>query len=157
MNEIATKARILMRAEMTLFKADAQRRGNKLLLASLSILCVFVALVFANMGLFFNLTDSAIDSRAAFILAGGNLALAIIPLLLMRQSKPGPEEIMVREIREMAATELSKDVDEIAEQVASVGSSINQLKNGISSFSAGGLSSTLGPGISLAIDLLKKK
>jgi hypothetical protein len=156
MNEFATKARILMRAEMTLFKADAQRRGNKVLLASMSIGCVFVALIFVNMGLFFNLTDADIDSRAAFILAGGNMALAILPLVFMRQSKPGPEELMVREIREMAATDLSKDVDAIAEQVAAVGSSINQVKSGLSSFSAGGLSA-FGPGIGLAIDLLKKK
>jgi len=156
MNEFTLKARILMRAEMTLFKADAQRRANKILLISISIGCVFVALIFVNVGLFFNLTDAAADSRAAFILAGCNLGLAILPLLFMRQAKPGPEEAMVREIREMAVADLSKDLDAIGEQVAAVGNSINQVKSGISSFNTGGLSA-LGPGIGLAIDLLKKK
>ncbi len=159
MNELMVKLRILARAEMTLFKADAQRRSNKASLTAISIGCIFVALVFVNVGFFFMLTDSAVDSRAAFILAGGNFALAVVPFLLRRQSKPGPEEAMVREIREMAAEEVVKDINSVTDEIAALGSGIKQLRSGISSFSGGGMGGALGalgPVLPLVIDLLKK-
>ena len=158
MNELMVKLRILARAEVTLFKADAQRRANMALLAAVSIGCVFVALVFVNVGAFFALTDSDIDSRAAFILAGANLGLAVIPFLFRRQAKPGPEEQMVREIREMAADEISKDISAVTDEVAAVGAGIKQLRSGISSFggSGGGALGALSPVLPLVIDLLKK-
>ncbi len=162
MNDLIVKLRILARAEVTLFKADAQRRTNQAILAAISVGCIFVALIFVNMGAFFTLVESDIDSRAAFILAAVNLALAIVPFLLRRQAKPGPEETMVREIREMAADEVSKDLQSIGDEISSVGAGIKQLKAGISSFSGGGgggmggVMGALGPVLPLLIDLLKK-
>lgn len=160
MNEFIVKLRILARAEVTLFKADAARRTNQALLAAISIGCVFVGLVFVNMGLFFMLTESDIDSRAAFILAAGNFGLAVVPFLLRRNTKPSPEEAMVREIREMAAAEISKEITEITDEIGAVGDGIKQLRSGISSFSRGGGGGigfgALGPLLPLIIDLLKK-
>ena len=159
MNELIVKLRILARAEVTLFKADAQRRTNQAILAAISIGCVFVALIFVNMGVFFRLTDSAVDSTAAFMLAGINAAIAIIPFLLRRQARPGPEEQMVREIREMAATEVSRDIQSFSDEVAAVGDGVKQLKSGISAFASGGgggAMGVLGPVLPLVIDMLKK-
>jgi len=157
MNELIVKLRILARAEVTLFKADAQRRTSQAQLMAISIGCIFVGLVFVNAGLFFLLTESSIDSRAAFILAGGNFALAVVPFLLRKQAKAGPSEEMVREIREMAADEISKDISAFTDEVAAVSSSIKQLKSGISSFGGGGgAMGALGPVLPLLIDLLKK-
>jgi hypothetical protein len=158
MNELIVKLRILARAEVTLFKADAQRRTNMAMLAAVSIGCVFVALVFVNVGVFFALTESDIDSRAAFILAGANLGLAAVPMLFRRSAKPGPEEQMVREIREMAANEVSKDITAMTDEIAAVGSGFKQLKSGIASFGGGGGGAlgALGPVLPLLIDLLKK-
>ena len=157
MNELIVNLKILARAEVTLFKADAQRRTNQAMLAAISIGCVFVGLVFVNMGLFFLLTEAEVDSRAAFILAGGNIALALVPLLLRRQSKPGPEELMVREIREMAAEQVSTELTGVADEVAAVGAGIKQVRSSITSLgSGGGAMSALGPVLPLVIDLLKK-
>lgn len=155
MRELALKLRILFRAEMTLFKADAQRRGQAAGLMFVSVLCVLVALAFLDVGLFFVLAESAGRSNAAFILAGGNLALAIVPALLSRQTKPSAEELMVREIREMAMEDLSKDIDRVAEDLAAVGSSFKNLKSGVSSL--GGGIDLVGPAVGFAIDMLKKK
>ena len=161
MNELIVKLRILARAEVTLFKADAQRRTNQATLAAISVGCLFVALIFVNMGAFFRLIESEIDSKAAFILAGVNAALAVFPFMLRRQAKPGPEEQMVREIRDMAADEVSKDIQGVSDDIASVGAGIKQLKSGISAFgggggSMGGAMGALGPVLPLLIDLLKK-
>ncbi|MDJ0907037.1 MAG: hypothetical protein QNJ00_08015 [Woeseiaceae bacterium] len=162
MNEFIVKLRILARAEVTLFKADARRRSNELMLALVSIGCVFVGLVFVNMGVFYRLTEAAVESRAAFILAVANFGLAIVPFLLRRRSGPGAEEQMVREIREMAAEELSKDFAAVADEVSAVGDSIKNVKSGISSFASagngigGGALGAIGPVLPVVIDLLKK-
>jgi hypothetical protein len=149
MNEFVMKLRILLRAETTLFKAEAQRRANGYALLGLSIGCVLVALVFVNIGAFFYLTDSELDSRAAFILAACNLGLALLPLLLRRQGKPGPEERMVREIRDMALEEVSRDVDKVTKDIAAVGGGVAGL--------AGGGMKAMGPLLGMVISLLKKK
>ena len=155
MNQLVMKLRILMRAEITLFKADAQRRANVLLLSGLSIACIVVALAFVNVGIFFALTNSAIDSRAAFILAAGNLVVAAVPYLIGKLIKPGSEEQLVRDIREMALEELSKDVEGVTQEFASIGSTLQQMKSGVSSF--GGGVTALAPLIGIAVDMLKKK
>ena len=161
MKEFVMKLRILLRAEMTLFKAEAQRRANGYALLGLSIGCVLVALVFVNIGAFFYLTDSEVDSRAAFILAGCNLGLAFLPLLLRRRGKPGPEELMVREIRDMALAEVSMDVDKVTAEVAAVGAAVSHVKSGVSAFTGAGLAGeglkALGPLLAMVINLLKKK
>ena len=156
MNELVMKLRIYLRAETTLFKADAHRRANQAILAAVSIGCALVALAFVNVGAFFMLTDSPSGSRAAFILAGGNFALALVPLLLRRSVKPGPEEMMVREIREMALEQITKEANDVAESVESIGNTIAQIRSGIGSFAGGGGMGSLGPVLSVAIDLLKK-
>ena len=155
MNELIVQLKILARAEVTLFKADAQRRTNQAMLAAISIGCVFVGLVFVNLGLFFVLTDAELDSRAAFILAGGNFGLALIPFLLRRNAKASPEEQMVREIREMAAEQVSQEFTAIADEVAAVGSGIRQVRSGLASLHAGATGS-LASLLPLLIDLLKK-
>lgn len=159
MNELIVKMRILARAEVTLFKADAQRRTNQAILAAMSLGCVFVGLIFINFGAFFTLTESSIDARAAWILAAANFGLAVVPYLFRRQAKMGPEEAMVREIREMAADEISKDLNSAAEEIGAVVDGVKNLKSGISSFtsgSSGGALGALGPVLPLVIDLLKR-
>lgn len=157
MNELALKLRILFRAEMTLFKADAQRRGQSAGLMFVGVLCVLVALAFLDVGLFFVLSESRGPSNAAFILAGGNLALALVPFLLSRRTQPSAEELMVREIREMAMEDLSKDIDRVVADVASVGDSFKNIRSGVSSLGSGGGMDLVGPAVGFAIDMLKKR
>jgi hypothetical protein len=155
MDELIAKLKILLRAQKTLHKAEAQRSVNAIMLTALSIGCIFVALVFLNMGAFYQLTESAVASRAAFILAAANLCLAVVPQLIKRQAKPGPEEKMVEEIRDMALTEITRDVDGAVASVSSIGAGLKQLTSGGSPFSGGSLA-TLTPIIAFIIDFLKK-
>lgn len=155
MEDLMIKLKILARAEKTLFKAEAHRWINQALLSLLAIVCVLVALIFLNVGLFFELTDADQSSRAAFILCGGNLLLALVPLWLRQQVKPGPEEAMVEEIREMTLTEINRDVEQVTANFTVLGSSIRAFGSGGSPFSAGGLAA-LTPLLGFVIDFLKK-
>ena len=158
MNELIVKLRILARAEITLFKAEATRRANKAILAAMSLGCVFVGLIFINIGAFFTLTESTIDARAAWILAAANIGLGLIPFLLQRQDKMSSEEAMVREIRDMASEELSRDVGSVVDEIDAVVDSVKQVKTSIDSFTSASASSPLGaiaPLLPMVIDLLK--
>jgi hypothetical protein len=166
MNDIVGKLKILLRAEKMLYKAEAQRRASGVMLMAMSIGCVFVALVFVNMGVFFELTASSVSSQAAFMLAGGNLLIAMVPLWVSRQLKPGAEEGLVQEIRDMALQDITRDVDNVTQQVASVGSGLKQLGSGGSPLAAlgglgalggGGGLNALGPMLSMVIEMLKKR
>lgn len=159
MEELMVKLRILARAEMTLLKADAHRRTNRLLLSVLSIGCILVALVFVNVGAFFLLTEADGDAQAAFVLAAANFFLASIPFFIGRSIKPSAEEGMVREIREMAAAEISRDVAAVSDDLRGVADSVRQVQAGIAGLGAGARSSALsalGPLLPVLVDLLKK-
>lgn len=154
MNQLMLKLRILLRAEMTLFKAEAQRRTNRVICVVASLACVLVSLVFVNLGTFFYLTDSAVQAKAAFILAMVNFVIAVIPIILSRQSKPDQAEVMVREIRETALDELNRDAEAISGEITALREGVKQLRSGIGLPGAGiSLLATLLP---IIIDLLKK-
>ena len=155
MDDLVAKLKILLRAEKTLHRAEVQRRINLVMLSAMSIACLLVALIFVNLGLFFEFSNSDVSSRAAFILAAGNFVLALLPQLFKLRAKPGPEEKMVEEIRDMALAEVNRDLDRAVQSVSSFGSGIKQLAGGGSPF-GGGLAS-LTPIIGIVIDLLKKR
>ncbi|MEM9251112.1 MAG: hypothetical protein AAGB29_02065 [Planctomycetota bacterium] len=94
-------------------------------------------------------------TRAAFILAGGNLQIAVIPSVVRSNAKPSAEFQMVEEIREMAIQELTRDANHLADSVGSVGTGLHQLKAAL----AGGVGGVpgLAPLLSMAIELLKKR
>lgn len=156
MDDLIAKLKILFRAEMTLHRANAQRRLNGVMLSVLSVGCILVALIFLNIGLFYHLTEAADAARAAFILAGGNLLLAGVPQLFRGSARPGPEEQMVEEIREMALADINRDIDDAVKSVSAVGTGIKQLSSGGSLFSGGSLSA-LTPLIAFVIEFLKKR
>lgn len=154
--ELGVKLRILARAEMTLLKADAHRRTNRLLLHTLAIGCLLVALVFVNLAVFFLLTESEVNANAAFTLAGINLALAAIPFFMARSAKPGSEEQMVREIREMAAEEITRDLSRVSGEVQEVVDAAKQFRRGLTG-GGGGALSAVGPLLPMLLDLLRKR
>lgn len=156
MNELIAKLRIFFRAEMTLFKADARRRSNHVMFMAVALACFLVALSFVNVGAFFMLTDADAEARAAFTLAAVNMLVAFIPVFLARNIKPGPEEDMVREIREMALDEINRDVESVSKEVAAIGNSVKQVRDSFSVFGSSSLPA-LGSLLPMLINLLKKK
>jgi ferritin-like protein len=99
---------------------------------------------------------------AALIVAFANAVLAVLVMLVAARIKPGPEEEMVKEIRELALTELSADADEIKQSFAQIGSDIERIRSGFSSVSGvlgsaqAGLGS-LSPVLGLLTGMLKNK
>ncbi len=159
MNETMIKLRILMHAEYTLARVNLRRLVNKTILATIAIGLVLLVVVMTNVGAYELLAQSYGDAKGAFIVAAGNAVLAVLTLLAARQLKPGEEEKMVQEIREMTMAELSADVEGIRQNFASIARDVKGIQSGFSAFGGGlgaGLT-TLGPLVGLLVDTLKKR
>jgi hypothetical protein len=99
---------------------------------------------------------------AALLVALANAILAALVIFAATRIKPGPEEEMVREIRELALSELSADADGIRQNFARIGSDIERIRSGFSSVSGvlGSTHSGLGslvPLLGMLTSMLKKK
>ena len=159
MNETMIKLRILMHAEYTLARVNLRRLVNKTILATIAIGLVLLVVVMTNVGAYELLAQSYGDAKGAFIVAAGNAVLAVLTLLAARQLKPGEEEKMVQEIREMTMAELSADVEGIRKNFASIARDVKGIQSGFSALGGGlgaGLT-TLGPLVGLLVDTLKKR
>jgi len=96
---------------------------------------------------------------AAFLVAAANGVLAIGLIYAGRERPPGPEEQMVQEIREMALTELSADVDAIKQDFTQLGADVERIRSGFTALTGGGGTgagwASLGPIVGLLTELLK--
>ncbi len=159
MSETMIKLRILMHAEYTLARVNPRRLVNKAILAAIAIGLILLVVVMLNVGAYELLAKSYGDARAAFLVAGGNAVLAALIFFVGRQLKPGPEEKMVQEIRELVLSELSADAEDMKQSFASIARDVKGIQSSFSIVGGGlgaGLTS-LAPLIGLLVDMLKKR
>ena len=159
MNETMIKLRILMHAEYTLARVNLRRLINKAVLAFIAIGLVLLAVVMTNVGAYELLAETHGAAKGAFLVAAGNAFLAALFVVAVRQLKPGPEEEMVQEIRQLTLAELSADAEGIRRSFASIAKDVKGIQSGFSAIGGGlgaGLTS-LGPLIGLVVDMLKNR
>ena len=138
MDELLLKLRILARAEITLAQIGAQRVANRIKLLSIAIGALLLTVVMINVGAYQLLAETYSQVAAAFLVAAGNGALAIAMVFAAGQFRPGPEEQMVREIREMALTELAADVGAIQQDFNELSADVKRIRTGFAALGSGG-------------------
>ena len=162
MDETLLKLRVLTRAEMTLAKANARRMAARSRLYAVALGMVLLTVIMVNIAAYEYLSALKGEPVAALIIASVNAVLAMLVMFAASRIKPGPEEEMVKEIRELALTELSADADVIKQKFAQVSSDVERIRSGFSTVS-GALGSaqaglgSLSPVLGLLTSMLKKK
>ncbi len=162
MDDTLLKLRVLTRAEITLARANGRRIAARSRLYAIALGMVLLTVIMVNLAAYEYLSSLKGETVAALIVALANAISAVLVILVASRIKPGPEEEMVREIREMALTELSADVDDIKQSFAQIGSDIERIRSGFSSVSGvlgsaqAGLGS-LSPVLGLLTGMLKNK
>lgn len=160
MDPMIKKLRILMRLELTLARINAQRMAHKIVYGVFTVALLIIALVMVNVGAYQLLAESFGSAASAFLVALGNVVLAVIPVLLSKGLKPGPEEAAVREIRELALSEIAAEAQDVQEGFSHLADDVKKIRSGLSAFNGGGLDAglmSLGPVLGFLIDLLKRK
>lgn len=162
MDETLLKLRVLTRAEVTLAKANARRIAARSRLYVIALGMVLITVVMLNFAAFEYISTQMSNAMAALTIAIVNGVLATLLLYMATRIRPGPEEEMVREIRELALTELSADADGIKRNFAQISSDVERIRSGFSSVSSifgstgNGLGS-LGPLLGMLTSMLRKK
>jgi len=161
MDETIKKLQILARAELHLARIRAQRVADRTKLYALAIGLVLLAVIMFNIGMYELLAETYGDAVAAFLVAAVNIVLAALLAFAARQLQPGAEERIVHEIRELALTELTADVDQIKQEVTQFSSDVKRIRSGFSAFTSGGgigaSWSSLAPVITMIIQALKQR
>jgi hypothetical protein len=155
MDETLLKIRLLTRAEMTLAKANARRMAARSRLYAIAVGMILLTVIMINIAAYEYLSTFKGEATAALLVALANAILAVIVIFAASRIQAGPEEEMVKEIRELALSELSADADGIRQSFAQIGSDLERIRSGFSSVS-GGLGS-LSPVIGLLTSMLKKQ
>ncbi len=161
MDETILKVRILAKAEMTLLKANAHRAAVRGRLFAIAIGLILITVLMVNLAAYQYLAETQSEAMSAMIVGLVNALLAVMLMISAMRVKPGPEEAMVREIREMAMSELSADIDNMKGEFAQVSDDLNKIKTGVSSalgvFRGGGSNlGAVGPALGLITAMLKK-
>ena len=162
MDETLLKIRVLTRAEMTLAKANARRIAARTRLYTIALGMILLTVIMVNIAAYEYLSAIKGAPVAALIVASVNAVLAILVMYFASRIKPGPEEEMVKEIRELALTELSADADVLKQKFAQVSSDVERIRSGFSTVS-GALGSaqaglgSISPVLGLLTSMLKKK
>jgi hypothetical protein len=162
MNEVMLKLRIWVHAETALLKINARRTGQRFTALAIALGLAILAVGMINMGIFELLAETYGRVKGAFYLAGGaNGVLAAIVVFVAQRSKPGLEEEMVGEIREMALAELQADADELKEEFDRIAGRVQQIETAVSTLTGSGSSlsklSAVAPVIEVAVQALKTR
>ncbi len=137
MRELPGKLEILLRAELTLARLHARRAATRSTLVSIALIFLFITIVMLNVAYWYALAELG-RAAAALIVALSNAAVAIMVLSLARRIRVDPsEEAMIREIRSLAMSGISQDLDRLARQVQSLGREVNLLRGLAGSVSRG--------------------
>ena len=161
MNGVMLKLRIWVHAETALLKINARRTGQRFTALAIALGLGIVAVGMINMGIFELLAETYGRVKGAFYLAGANGVLAAIVVFVAQRSKPGLEEEMVGEIREMALAELQADADELKEEFDRIAGRVHQIETAVSTLTGSGSSlsklSAVAPVIEVAVQALKTR
>ena len=162
MDETLLKLRVLTRAEMTLAKANARRMAARSRLYAIALGMVLLTVVMINIAAYEYLSTLKGEAIAALLVALANGVLAVLVIFAASRIQAGPEEEMVKEIRELALSELSADAEGVKQSFAQISADVERIRSGFSSVSGlfgsghSGLGS-LGPLLGMLTSMLRKK
>ena len=161
MTAVMLKLRIWVHAETALLKINARRTSQRFTALAIALGLAILSVGMINIGIFELVAESYGRVKGAFYLAGGNGLLAAVVVVVAQRAKPGLEEEMVAEIREMALTELQSDADEVKAEFERIADRVRRIENSVSALTGSGSSlsklSTLGPVVELATHALKHR
>ena len=154
------KLKILARSEMTLLRLQARRNAIRMELFLVALVFALLALGMLNFAGYQAMAVKKGPAFAALMVALADGLLALILVFVSRRAGPSDEqEKMVRDIRDLAYSELSADLDEAKAGVKQVTEDLGRIRSSFTSITggAGDLAGNLSPVLNLLIGAVKKK
>ncbi|MDA9981865.1 phage holin family protein [Gammaproteobacteria bacterium] len=156
MSDPVLKLQILARAEMAMAQIHTRRAGSRSAFFAVALVFLLLGLAMMTLAVYHALTPSLGPAWAAFVVAMVDTFIGIIVVLIARKAGPSEnEEKLVREIRDMAYAELSKDIEQVKSGLDSITADVKRIRSGFTSFTSGA-AGALGPVISMLLKVAKR-
>jgi len=133
MSDSAFKLQLLVRAEIDLAKIYARRSMLRAAFVAVALVFVLMALGMLNFAAYLGLLDKYTPGIAALLVASADVACAVVVFIIGRKAGPADsEENMAQEIRDMAYTEVSKDVEDVKLKIEQLADEVKKIRTGVS-------------------------
>lgn len=100
---------------------------------AVALVFVLMALGMLNYAVYLGLLDKYTPGTAALLVAAADVACAVVILIIGRKAGPSEsEENMAQEIRDMAYTEVSKDVEDVKLKIEQLADEVKSIRAGVS-------------------------
>lgn len=110
MERFTHSLKILWRTERLITERQLQLATQRVQFNALAALAAFFGLIMVSLGAYFALVPSLGQPGAAFAVGCADFAVAALLFLYSKSLQPAPEIAMVREMRDMALSDLQEEV-----------------------------------------------
>jgi hypothetical protein len=127
MEDLIAKLRLLAKAEAILVRLHLRRAVKQVSLVLVAALFGLIGLAMLNVALYFSLTQQIGPAPAALVVAGLNLLLAVIAVIVAGRLGLGPEAGDAESIRDIASADLASEAERLRSQLDDVGQDIKRM------------------------------
>ena len=143
MDELLIKMRLLLKAEMILFRLQLRRTVQQAAFYTAAALLAVLAAGMLNIALYLYLAPRLDNAGAALAVAIVDIVLAVVAVVAAGRLRLGPEVDAVKALRETAMAELAADTERVKTQLADLHDDIKRIRTAVTGFlSFGGVDLT---------------
>lgn len=143
MDEFLVKMRLLLKAEMILFRLQLRRTVQQAAFYIAAVLLAVLAAGMLNIALYLYLAPRLDNASAALAVAIVDIVLAAVAVVVAGHLHLGPEVDAVKALREAAMAELTADAKRVKTQIADLHDDIKRIRTAVTGFlSFGGVNLT---------------
>ena len=133
MSDSTFKLQLLVRAELALAKFHARRTLFRTAVIAAAMVFLLMGLGMLNFAAYLSLLDKVSPGLAALLVAAGDALCAFVIYVIGQNAGPSEaEEKMAQEIRDMAYTEVGKDIEDIRARVDQLTGDVKKISTGVS-------------------------
>lgn len=134
MDEFLIKMRLLLKAEMILFRLQLRRTLQQAAFYIAAVLLAVLAAGMLNIALYLYLAPRLDNASAALAVAIVDIVLAVVTVVVAGHLRLGPEVDAVRALREAAMAELIADAERVKTQIADLHDDIKRIRTAVTGF-----------------------
>ena len=133
MSDSAFKLQLLVRAKLALVKIYARRTMVRATAIAVALVFVLMGLAMLNFAAYQALLESRTPGMAAFFVALGDAICAVVVVFVAgKLGSSAAEEEMAKQIRDMAYSEVGKDVEAVKLRVEQLSDEVKSISSGVS-------------------------
>ena len=134
MSRVRRNLQLLWRSERVMAEARLKLISRKLVLAVIAGIACLIAVSMLNLAAYWALVTVVSKPLAALIVALVNIVIAGLLIAIAQGLQPGPEEEMLREVRDIALGDLGSEVDDVQAKLLQLREDVEGVRTSVTQF-----------------------